>query len=89
MLSLACGVLHGKAPSEHYDGSMKESIVRDRSNNRVGSIVQRGDHFMARDGSGNTVGYYDPKKNVTTDRNGNRLNEGNTLAVLIFNAGRH
>jgi len=64
----------------------KESAIRDRNGNRLGSIVDNGHQLVAKDKFGNVLGYFDPKKNVTSDRNSNRICEGNALSALIFRA---
>ena len=63
-----------------------ETVIRDRNSNRIGSIVDAGHQLIAKDKHGNTLGYFDPKKNVTSDRNSNRICEGNTLSALILRA---
>ena len=63
-----------------------EMVIRDRNSNRIGSIVESGGRQIARDKNGNTLGYFDPKKNVTSDMNSNRICEGNALSALIMNA---
>jgi hypothetical protein len=63
-----------------------ETVIRDRNGNRIGSIVDSGGQQIARDKIGNTLGYFDPKKNATSDRFGNRVCEGNALSALIMNA---
>jgi len=55
-----------------------------RKSNR--SIVDNGHQLVGKDKHGNTLGYYDPKKNVTSDRNSNRICEGNALSALILRA---
>ena len=64
----------------------QESVIRDRNSNRIGSIIHNGHQLVARDKHNNTLGYYDPKNNVTSDRNNNRICEGNALSALIFRA---
>jgi hypothetical protein len=67
----------------------RETVIRDRNSNRIGSIVYNGDQQVARDKNGNTLGYFDSKKNVTSDRFGNRICEGNALSALIMKAIGH
>jgi hypothetical protein len=64
----------------------QEMVIRDRNSNRIGSIVESGGRQIARDKNGNTLGYYDLKKNVTSDRFGNRICEGNALSALVMKA---
>lgn len=62
----------------------KETVIRDRSSNRVGCIVDNGQQLVARDKFGKNLGYYDPKGNVTRDRNSNRICQGDALSSLIL-----
>jgi hypothetical protein len=64
----------------------KESAIRDRNGNRIGSVVDNGHQLVAKDKFGNVLGYFDTRKNATADRNGNRICEGNALSALIFKA---
>jgi len=64
----------------------QESVIRDRNGNRIGSIVDNGNQLVAKDKIGNTLGYFDSKKNITSDRNSNRVCEGNGLSALIMRA---
>lgn len=63
-----------------------ESVIRDRIGNRIGCIVNNGNQLIAKDRLGNNLGYYDVKKNITSDRHSNKICEGNGLAALIFQA---
>ena len=67
----------------------QETVIRDRNSNRIGSIVESGGRQIARDKIGNTLGYFYSKKNVTSDRFGNRVCEGNALSALIMKAAGH
>jgi len=62
----------------------KETIIRDRSSNRVGCIVDNGQQLVARDKFGRNLGYYDKQGNVTRDRNSNRICQGDALSSLIL-----
>ncbi|MDH7503200.1 MAG: hypothetical protein QHJ82_10900 [Verrucomicrobiota bacterium] len=64
----------------------KETVIRDRSSNRVGCIVDNGQQFVARDKFGRNLGNYDKQGNVTRDRNSNRLCQGDALSSLILKA---
>jgi hypothetical protein len=66
----------------------KEIVIRDHNSNRVGSIVDTGHQLVARDRVGNRLGYYDPKANVTRDRNSNRICQGDALSSLILKVQR-
>jgi hypothetical protein len=76
----------GEAQVESDQPMAPESVIRDRNGNRIGSIVDNGHQLVARDKHSNTLGYFDPLKNVTSDRNSNRICEGNALSALIFRA---
>jgi hypothetical protein len=65
-----------------------EQVIRDRCSNRVGSIVDNGHQLVARDKFGRNLGYYDPKGNVTRDRNSNRICQGDALSSLILKEQR-
>ena len=63
---------------------MSDAILRDRSGNRIGSIETRRDGIqIGRDKGGNKRGEYDPKHDVTRDKNGNKVGSGNLLSILI------
>jgi hypothetical protein len=64
----------------------KETVIRDRSSNRVGCIVDNGQQLVARDKFGRNLGYYDKQANVTRDRNSNRICQGDALSSLILKA---
>jgi hypothetical protein len=63
-----------------------EQVIRDRSSNRVGCIVDSGPQLVARDKFGRNLGYYDKQANITRDRNSNRLCQGDALSALILKA---
>jgi hypothetical protein len=63
---------------------MSDVILRDRSGNKIGSIETRRDGIqIGRDKGGNKRGEYDPKRDVTRDKSGNKVGSGNLLSVLI------
>ncbi|MCU0771777.1 MAG: hypothetical protein MUE94_08435 [Verrucomicrobia bacterium] len=62
----------------------KETVIRDRSSNRVGWIVDNGHQLVARDKFGRNLGYYDKQGNVTRDRNSKRICQGDALSSLIL-----
>ncbi len=62
----------------------KETVIRDRSSNRVGCVVDNGQQLVARDKFGKNLGYYDKQANVTRDRNSNRVCQGDALSSLIL-----
>ena len=64
----------------------KETVIRDRSSNRIGCIVDNGQQLVARDKFGRNLGYYDKQANITRDRNSNRLCQGDALSSLILKA---
>ena len=65
---------------------MAETVIRDRNSNRIGAIVSNGHQLVAKDKHGNTLGYFDPKKNVTLDKNSNLICQGNALSALVMKA---
>jgi hypothetical protein len=67
----------------------QESIIRDRSGNRIGSISDNGHQLIGRDRNGNILAYFDKASNSTRDRNGNRVAEGNILSSFIMEAAGH
>jgi hypothetical protein len=64
----------------------KETVIRDRSSNRVGCILDNGNQLVARDKFGRNLGYYDKQGNVTRDRNSNRICQSDALSPLILKA---
>jgi len=64
----------------------QEQVIRDRLGNRIGSIVDNGHQLVARDKNSNVVGYFDPKKNFTLDKNSNLICQGNALSSLVMQA---
>lgn len=64
----------------------KETVIRDRSSNRVGCIVDNGQQLVARDKFGRNLAYYDKQGNVTRDRNSNRICQGDALSSLVIKA---
>jgi hypothetical protein len=64
--------------------AMADEILTDRSGNKSAALVTQSDGIqIARDRSGNKVGEYDPRSNITRDRSGNKIGGGNQLAALI------
>ena len=63
---------------------MAEQTLKDRNGNKIGSIEIRSDGIqIGRDKSGNKRGEFNPKTNITKDKNGNTFGQGNLLSVLI------
>lgn len=61
----------------------KESVIRDRTGQRLGIIAEEGSRLVARNISNLPLGYYDPKDDYTRDRNQRIICKGNVLASLI------
>ncbi len=62
---------------------METHILRDKSNNMLGKIIEMDGKLYIYDVSGNRLGQYDPKINVTFDSRGNRIGTGNLLSRLL------
>ena len=59
-------------------------ILRDRDRRMIGEIVTTRDNIQTlRNRDGRTLGEYDPEKNVTWDRDGRRIGEGNLLVSFL------
>lgn len=65
-------------------GPVQSQKLKDRSGMTIGSIETQPDgSLVIKDASGMPKGYYDPKTNVTKDRTGMRVGEGNLLTTLL------
>ena len=64
----------------------KESVIRDRTGQRLGTIVQEGNRFVARNLSNLPLGYYDPQDDYTRDTTQKILCKGNVLSALVLKA---
>ncbi|MBE7157468.1 MAG: hypothetical protein INR62_03370 [Rhodospirillales bacterium] len=61
-----------------------KQTLRDRQNKVIGYIVTRSDgKQQAETFSGHVLGYYDPKRDRTEDRQGRTVGYGNLLATLL------
>ncbi len=58
-------------------------ILRDKNNNRIGIIESLGDLLVIRDKNNNRLGSYNPKLDVTYDKNQVRVGSGNLLTTLL------
>ena len=58
-------------------------ILRDKNNNRIGTIEELGDLVVIRDANGVRKGTYNPKIDVTYDKNNTRYGMGNLLTQLL------
>lgn len=64
--------------------TMADQQLRDPSGRLIGTIRQLPDgRLEARNPAGSLCGYYDPKKDLTLNRNGSLVARGNILATLI------
>jgi hypothetical protein len=61
----------------------KESVIRDRTGQRLGIIAEDGSRLVARNISNLPIGYYNPKDDYTRDKNQQIIAKGNVLASLI------
>jgi hypothetical protein len=58
-------------------------VLKDASGKRVGRIEDRGNKLEAFDETGRKVGEYDKSQDVTRDRSGRRVGQGNLLSSLL------
>lgn len=58
-------------------------ILRDKNTNRIGTIEKMGDLVVIRDANGIRKGTYNPKIEVTYDKNNVRFGMGNLLTALL------
>ena len=63
-----------------------ETVIRDRTGQRLGSIVQEGNRFVARNLSNLPLGYYHSQDDYTRDRNQQIICKGNVLSALVLKA---
>lgn len=65
---------------------MSRTPIRDKSNRTLGYIETMSDGRQnALSANNRTLGYFDPRRNKTTDASNRTLSEGNILAGLIYN----
>lgn len=63
---------------------MNRQVLRDRNGSRIGEIEETSDgKLILRDKNGSRKGEYNPRNNVTYDRRGRRVGEGNLLTMLL------
>ena len=60
-----------------------KQILKDKMGHRIGEVNDQSGRRVLADRTGRRLGEYDPKMNVTRDRVGNRVGEGNLLAMLL------
>lgn len=65
---------------------MAEEVIRDRTGQRLGTIAQQGNRFVARNNQSQPLGYYDPKDAYTRDVQQRIVCKGNVLAALVLKA---
>jgi hypothetical protein len=64
-------------------------VIRDTSGQKIGEIREiSSGRLEARDRHGRLVGRYDPRSNITRDRNGRLMTRGNTLTGLLMQADK-
>ena len=59
-------------------------VLKDDHGNRIGEIREQSGRQVLFDKIGNRLGEYDPKTNVTKNKIGNRVGQGNLLATLLM-----
>jgi len=63
---------------------MQTQVLRNANGIKIGEIEHRSDGIqILRDANGMKKGEYEPKWNLTRDRDGRRVGEGNLLASLL------
>ncbi len=63
---------------------MREEVIKDAQGRRVGVLEIRPDgNMLLRDSQNHLLGGFNAAENVTRDRNGRRLAEGNALTSLL------
>lgn len=60
-----------------------ETGSKDKTGHRIGEVLEQSGRHVLVDKTGHRVGEYDPRTNVTSDRFGKRVGEGNLLAMLL------
>jgi hypothetical protein len=76
---------YSKRKYQTRGGKMPSQVIKDKLNNTLGYIVAVGSGTQkATDKSNRTLGYYDPRRDVTTDASNRVQSRGNTLAGLIM-----
>ena len=58
-------------------------VLRDKNGHRIGTIEELGDLVVIRDANGVRKGTYNPKIDVTYDKNNTRYGMGNLLTQLL------
>jgi hypothetical protein len=58
-------------------------VLKDKHGNKIGEIREQSGRQVLYDKNGNRLGEYDPKSNVTKNKVGNRIGEGNLLVTLL------
>lgn len=60
------------------------NVLKDKHGNIFAKIEERSNgHLVIHDKHGNVQGEYDPVRDVTKDKKGNKVGTGNLLATLV------
>lgn len=73
-------------PSHEYRNVLQQSetVLKDKNGHLLGKIKTRSDGTQEiRDKNGRYLGKYNPKTNITYDKNGHKVGTGNQLAALL------
>jgi hypothetical protein len=66
---------------------MSREAIKDRDHRTLGYIETMSDgRQRALSASYRTLGYYDPRRNITTDANFRTIARGNVLSALVYDA---
>lgn len=62
---------------------MKEQVLRDKSNRKIGKIKEINGKLEIRNPSNQLLGRYDPKSDQTRDKSNRLIGKGNLLTTLL------
>lgn len=62
---------------------MATQVLKNKQGNCIGEIREQSRWFVPHDKCGNRLGEYDPKANVTKNKQGNQVGTGNLLTTLL------
>ena len=68
---------------------MADGYVYDARHKVIGKIsMESGNRKVARDANSHILGYYDPRKNLTYDKNSHIVSQGDVTSALVYQAGK-
>jgi hypothetical protein len=65
-----------------------EIVIRNKTGQRLGTIVEEGNRFVARDLTNLPLGYYTPNDDYTRDKTQQIICKGNMLPMLVMMSAR-